>query len=150
MMMHLVKLGRDQRGAAIIELAIVAPVLALMTVGVVDLANGFGRKMKLEQAAQRAMEKVMNTTGETTVEATIIKEASQQAEVTQDKVKVNWRIECDGAVTAALECTEGTTETKWVSVTVTDQYEPLFPLHFAGINGDGTYHISSSAGVRVE
>ncbi|MCY7281595.1 MAG: pilus assembly protein, partial [Sphingomonas bacterium] len=32
---------RADRGTAIIELAIVAPVIALMTVGVVDLSNGF-------------------------------------------------------------------------------------------------------------
>lgn len=150
MMRKLASLRSDERGAAIIELAIIAPVLALLTVGVVDMANGFGRKMKLEQAAQRAVEKVMNTTGQTTVEATIVQEASQQAEVTSDKVTVNFRMECNGAVSTAVECQPNETEAKWISVVVEDQYRPLFPLHFKGINSDGTYHIRAEAGVRVE
>ena len=150
MMRKLASLQRDERGAAIIELAIIAPVLALLTVGVVDMANGFGRKMKLEQAAQRAIEKVMNTTGETTVEATIIQEAATQAEVTIDKVQVTYRLECNGSVSTATECQPNETESKWISVSVEDKYTPLFPLHFKGINSDGTYHIRSEAGVRVE
>ena len=106
-MIRLRTLRDDDRGAAIIELAMVAPVLALMTIGVVDLSNGFGKKMKLEQAAQRAIEKVMNTTGDTTVESTIIAEAAAQAEITTDKVKVNYRLECNGNVSSATECAEG-------------------------------------------
>ncbi|MCY7279474.1 MAG: pilus assembly protein, partial [Sphingomonas bacterium] len=74
-MRRFLTLWREQRGAAIIELAIVAPVIALMTVGVVDLSNGFGNKLKLEQAAQRSIEKVMQTTGITSVETTIVNEA---------------------------------------------------------------------------
>ena len=35
----------------------------LMTIGVVDISNAFGRKLTLEQAAQRAIEKIMQTTG---------------------------------------------------------------------------------------
>src|SRR5687768_7294573 len=68
MIRRLSSLRRDERGAAIIELAIVAPVLALLTIGVVDMANGFATKLKLEQAAQRAIEKVMQTTGNGTSE----------------------------------------------------------------------------------
>jgi len=149
-MERLRNLQRDERGAAIIELAIVAPVLALMTIGVVDLSNGFGRKMKLEQAAQRAIEKVMNTTGQTTVEDTIVTEASQQAEVTADKVKVSYRVECDGALTTNPDCPEGAKESKWISVEVTDTYVPLFPVKFAGAQSDGTYKIKATAGMRIE
>ena len=59
-MTHFLKsLRGDDRGAAIIELGIVAPILALITVGVVDMANGFATKLKLEQASQRAIEKIM-------------------------------------------------------------------------------------------
>ena len=74
-MKRLLKLWREERGAAIIELAIVAPVIALMTIGVVDLSNGFNTKLKVEQAAQRSVEKVMQTTGITDVGTTIANEA---------------------------------------------------------------------------
>ncbi len=83
-MKRLIKLWREDRGAAIIELAFVAPVIALMTVGVVDLSNGFGTKLKVEQAAQRSVEKVMQTTGITNVETTIADEAICQFNGTFD------------------------------------------------------------------
>ena len=149
-MIRLRTLRDDDRGAAIIELAMVAPVLALMTIGVVDLSNGFGKKMKLEQAAQRAIEKVMNTTGDTTVESTIIAEAAAQAEITTDKVKVNYRLECNGNVSSATECAEGEKQAKWISVEVNDTFTPLFKIKFAGAEGDGTYKLQAIAGMRIE
>ena len=70
------RLRSDERGAAVIELALIAPVLATMTVGVLDLSTAFSRKLALEQAAQRGVEKVMQTTGELKVEDTMANEAA--------------------------------------------------------------------------
>ena len=152
---RLSSLRRDERGAAIIELAIVAPVLALMTIGVVDMANGFATKLKLEQAAQRAIEKVMQTTGNGTSEDTIKAEAASQAEVAVDNVTVNFRLECDGTLQADPngECLDTQKTSKWVTVTVNDKYKPLFALKkfkFSGLESDGTYHISAKAGMRTQ
>ena len=68
-------LARDQRGAAIIELALIAPVFALMTIGIVDMSNAYSRKLALEQGAHRAIEKIMQTTEDSTVELTLANEA---------------------------------------------------------------------------
>ena len=148
-------LRNDDRGAAIIELGIVAPVLALITVGVVDMANGFATKLKLEQASQRAIEKIMQTTGNGTAEATIIAEAANQAEVPVENVAVTYRLECDGTVQADPEgeCLETQQTAKWVTVTVNDKYEPLFAMKmfkFSGLESDGTYHITAKAGMRTQ
>jgi Flp pilus assembly pilin Flp len=155
-------LRSDKRGAALIELALVAPVMALMTVGVVDLSNGFGRKLRLEQAAQRSIEKVMQTTGELTVEDTIATEAvcqyngtNDQGEcnpgpLTTDNVVVTHRLECDGVETADPDCAEGETESRWIQVQVSDDYEPMFPIHFSGIDDGNKYHIVAVAGMRTE
>lgn len=171
------KLGRDDRGAAIIELALVAPVLAVMVVGVVDLSNAFGRKLGLEQGAQRAIEKVMQTTGDDTVEATIKTEVVCQINGTNDdgsckstpitaadNVTVTYRLECTnsaGAMTSSetenadtfdsTECPAGTTtEARYLQVTVTDLYTPMFPLHFSGADADGSYPLSATAGMRTK
>ena len=163
-MNRLVKLWREDRGAAIIELAIVAPVIALMTVGVVDLSNGFGTKLKIEQAAQRSVEKVMQTTGVTDVETTIVSEAICQfngtkpdgsckiAPLTAANVTVLHTLYCNNGATpiAGLDCPDGQTESKWIKVTVWTDYKPLFPLHFTGIDADGKYRIQASAGMRTE
>ena len=143
-------LARDARGAAVVELAIVAPMIALLTVGVVDLSNGFSRKLKIEQAAQRSIEKIMNTSASDTIEATLAAEAAHQGDVPIDQVQVSYRLECDGTQTDAEECPEDQESTQWVSVTVTDSYEPMFARYFSGIDGDGTYHLSSTAGVRIQ
>lgn len=155
MIRRLSSLGRDDRGAAIIELAIVAPVLALLTIGVVDMSNGFATKLKLEQAAQRAIEKVMQTTGNGTSEEIIIAEAASQAEVPVENVKVAYRLECDGTLQSDPdgECSGTQKASKWVTVTVTDKYKPLFALKtfkFSGLESDGTYHISAKAGMRTQ
>lgn len=168
------RLARDRRGAVIIELAIVAPVLALMVIGVVDISNGFSRKLGLEQGAQRALEKIMQTTDDTTVEATLANEAVCQVNgmnsdgscklspITVNDVTITYRLECtdsSGGVTAqsntdstvfnAYKCSNGSTEARFISVRVTDRYTPLFPVTF-GANSDGTYHISATAGIRQQ
>ena len=148
---------RDDRGAAIIELALVAPVLAVMVVGVVDMSNAFGRKLALEQGAQRAIEKVMQTTGDDTVEATIKTEVVCQINGTNDdgsckstpitaadNVTVTYRLECTdsaGAMTSSetenadtfdsTECPAGTTtEARYLQVTVTDYIRRCFRYIF--------------------
>lgn len=164
MIARLHKLWRAKRGAAIIELAIVAPVIALMTVGVVDLSNGFSSKLRLEQAAQRSIEKVMQTTGITSVETTIVNEAVCQVNGTNDdgtcktapitaaNVTVDHLLYCNAAAepTEAEDCAAGEIESRWVRVTIRSDYEPLFPLHFSGIADDGKYHLEASAGIRTE
>lgn len=162
-MKRLLTLWREDRGAAIIEMAIVAPVIALMTVGVVDLSNGFNSKLKLEQSAQRSIEKVMQTTGITDVETTIVNEAICQyngtdqsgacntAPLTTANVTVTHRLECNNVLyTAGPDCPAGEKETKWIKVTVWTEYTPMFPIHFTGIDAGGKYRIESSAGMRTE
>jgi len=161
-MRRIATLIREQRGAAIIELAMVAPVLALMTIGVVDLSNGFGRKLRLEQAAQRSIEKVMQTTGVLTVEDTIAAEAVCQyngtnedgtcktAPLTTANVTVTHRLECDGTLTTNPDCAANEKESRWIQVTVSDDYTPMFPVHFTGIDAGNKYHIQAVAGMRTE
>lgn len=163
-MNRLLKLWRADRGAAIIELAFVAPVIALMTVGVVDLSNGFNAKLRLEQAAQRSIEKVMQTTGVTSVETTIANEAICQfngtnsdgsckaAPITAANVTVTHSLYCDAATqpTADPDCAAGEVESRWIKVTIWTEYEPLFPLHFSGIDTGGKYRIEANAGIRTE
>lgn len=148
-------LARDDRGAAVIELALIAPVLALITVGAIDMANAFGHKLALEQAAQRAMEKVQNTTGAKTIEDTIKVEAATQANIPESQVTVTFRLECGTAHTVQADphgnCPNATDESnRYIFVAVTDTYTPIFSYHFSGIKADGTYHIGAKAGVRVQ
>lgn len=146
------RLVQDDRGAAVIELALVAPVLALMTIGIIDVSQAFGRKLVLEQAAQRAIEKVMQTTGNTTVEETIKQEAAAQGGVSRDDVTVTYRLECNGVVKEVFEteCAPGEIQGRWLMVTVSGSYTPMFPTHYFGNEDDGIYHMVATAGVRTQ
>ena len=162
MISRLRSLGRDKRGAVVIEFAFVAPVLALMTIGAVDISNAFGKKLMLEQSAQRSIEKIMQTTGELTVEETIANEAVCQyngtnsdgtcktSPITTANVTVTHRLECNGVLTTTDDCAMGETESRWIQVAVSDDYTPIFPVHFAGIGSNGKYHVSATAGMRTE
>jgi Flp pilus assembly protein TadG len=168
------KLRRDQRGAAVIELAIAAPVLAMLVIGMSDITIAYGRELDLEQGAQRAIEKVMQTTGDQTVEDAIKNEAVCQvngtnsggtcksAPITTANVTVTYRLECmDGGTVASSQettdstefsgfsCDEGQTAANYLRVKVTDQYTPMFAMHF-GTDADGTYHLSATAGIRTQ
>lgn len=168
-------LPASDRGAAVIELALVFPFLALMVVGIVDLSNAFSHKLAIEQGAQRAIERIMQTTASDTVENTLRTEVVCQVDgtnsdgtcksspITTANVTVTFRLECTdgtGAISSqsntdpttfdGYTCGAGTvSQAKYISVTVTDKYTPMFPIHFSAINSDGTYHISATAGVRT-
>ena len=159
-----------------IEMALVAPVLALCIIGIVDMSNAYTQKLGLEQGAQRAIEKIMNTTENATVESTLATEAVCQVNgmnsdgtcktspITTSDVTITWRVDCtasNGTVTTQTTTSSATydtyvaatcngTKSGYVSVTVNDKYSPIFPVHFASFNsGDSTYHLSATAGVRT-
>lgn len=169
-------LRSDDRGAAVIEMALVAPVFALMVIGISDMSNAYSQKLALEQGAQRSIEKVMQTTGLTTVEDTIKTEAVCQINgvntdgsckttpISASNVTVTYRLECkdsgggitsqtntDAATFDDLECPPSTTESRYLEVLVEDKYTPIFPVHFASFTeADGTYHLSARAGMRTK
>jgi Flp pilus assembly protein TadG len=173
---RLQRLAADPRGAAIIELALIAPILGLMIIGIVDMSNAFSRKLALEQGAQRAIEKIMQTTANDTVEGTLKTEAVCQVNgtntdgtckaspITTANVTVTYRLECTaagGAITAqtstdsdtfnAFTCAAGTlSEARYIEIAVADTYTPMFPIHFSFIDADGTYHLSATAGMRTQ
>lgn len=168
-------LAREERGAAIIELAMIAPVLALMVIGVTDVSIAYGRRLELEQAVQRAIEKVMQTTGDTTVAGTIQKEAVCQVNganpdgtcatgrIATSDVTVTYRLECtttggartnqesaDADTFDAFTCANATdSEARYILATAREIYAPMFSIHF-GTGPDGVYNLSATAGVRVQ
>lgn len=174
MSLRLRNLLANDRGAAVIEMAIVAPVLALGTIGIIDISNAYSKKLALEQGAQRAIEKIMNTTENATVESTLATEAVCQVNgvnadgtcktspITTANVTVTWRLDCTTGGTTTTQATTDSatydglvaacagTRAGYVEVRVTDTYTPMFPVHFASYNStDHTYHISATAGTRT-
>lgn len=146
------KIIRDQRGAAIIELALVAPVFGAMIVGMVELGQGYSVKLQLEQASQRAIEKVMNGQADRTTAAALQVEAATVAGVPTTNVVVDYWLECDGVRQSNYDgaCTTGQVYRRYLTVSISKSYTPMFAFKFAGANSDGTYTIVGKTGIRTQ
>lgn len=146
-------LGRDERGASIIEMGMVMPVMATLLIGMVDISRAYSAKLQLEQSAQRAIEKVMQYQTDTSTYATLYLEAATAAGVPTSDVDVDFWLECNGTRQSDYNtsCTPGQVQARYITVTVEKDFVPMFGTRFfPGANGDGSYTISGEAGLRTQ
>lgn len=169
------ELLRDEEGAALVELCLVAVLLTTLAAGIIDISSAYSRKLGLEQAAQRAIEKIMQTTGESTVENTLKSEAVCQVNgtnadgsckaspITTANVTVTFRLIC--RTSAGVESTNTTktdpdefgdltcpssapVQNRFIEVAIRDTYTGFFIHKF--LTGDGqAMPINAAAGMRT-
>ena len=152
-------LAADDAGTSVIELALVAPILATMLIGMVDLSSAYSAKLKLVQGAQRAVEKIqrfgIGVSGKTD-EASLKAEAADGAGIAVDKVVVTSWLECTSAGGTTTKKAYGdsclTTETfgRYIEVDAEGTYTPMFSMKWAGANANGTLTLHGKAGIRVQ
>lgn len=147
-------LSKDRRGTSVIEFALVAPMLAMIAMGISDIALGLTRKYQLEQASYRALELV--TVGSLQGDYSYVEpEAMEAAGVPADNVDVVAWLECNGTRQAFdTTCTEAQQTERFMQVTIRDNYEPLFPYGplaeaFAA-NADGAVPLTARSTIRVQ
>ncbi|GAA4716214.1 hypothetical protein GCM10023325_10760 [Sphingomonas lutea] len=156
-------IGRDERGASVIELALTAPFLAAMVIGMVDISRGYNAKLELEQVAQRAIEKAMQ--GMQGDESQSIfqglrAETAAAAGVPTNAVQVRYWLECNGVrqnnnvATQAADyekvCQNGQVYSRHLNVRIEKAYVPMFETRFLGSNADGSFTLVGEAGLRVQ
>lgn len=161
-------------GTALTELAFVAPILAVLAAGVIDLSTAYSRKLALEQGAQRAIEKIMQTTDDDTVEGTLVTEAVCQvngmkadgtcntAPITAANVTVTYKRTCRTAAGTlgaqqtntnpdaldAQTCPSGfPVQNRFIDVTIVDNFQGTFIHKFWGDRN--SFQINASAGMRT-
>ena len=151
-MMCFKRLSQDEGGTSIIELALVAPILATLLIGMVDLSRAYSHKLQLEQAAQRAIEKVQQYQSTTSTYGTLQTEAAAAAGVPVANVAIDYWLECDGTRAANYNsaCASGQTYGRWVQVDITGTFTPMFKVRWMGSNADGTFTIHGIAGMRTQ
>ena len=160
MMKRILHLVRDERGTSVIELALVAPILASLIVGMSDLSRAYSAKLQLEQAAQRSIEKAMNGRKESALFETLKAEAVAAAGVNASAVEVRYWLECDGVsqntspstMTAdyGKVCEDDETYARYVNVKIQKIYTPMFDVKWPGSNPNGTFTLVGEAGIRVQ
>ena len=152
--LRLKPLGRDERGASMVEFALFAPILAVMVMGISDVSMGYSRKLTLEQAAYRTLERV--AVGSVKSDYSYLRpEAAAAAEVPVANVTVeNW-LECDGIRQPAFDgvCPETQMVSRYVRIGITGTYTPSFnygPLARGFGGADGTVPIAASTSLRIQ
>jgi Flp pilus assembly protein TadG len=156
-MIRLVKrFARDERGASIIEMAMVLPFFGAMIIGVADVSRAYSAKLKLEQAAYRAIEKVQQYRDTSSTFTTISSEATTAATAagfTSPTVTVDYFVECDGTrqATYNTNCSVSQTENRWITVDIAGTFTPMFASSkWPGSNANGTYTLHGKAGLRTK
>lgn len=156
MMRPRLNIGADERGASIIELALTAPFFAAMLIGMIDLSRAYSMKLKLEQSAQRAVEKIeQQHTVQTdyTAYGTEAATAATAAGYSGSTVSIDYWLECNGVrqSTTTTPCSSGQTYARYVTITVSNSYTPLFPSRaWPGADTSGHIPVSGYAGIRVQ
>jgi Flp pilus assembly protein TadG len=158
-MIRLRSLRGDERGASIIELALVLPIFGSMVVGVTDLSRAYSQKLILEQSAYRAIEKVQqyqsnaSTYNTLKTEAVAAATAAGFSDVTSSSVTVDYWLECNGVRQSDYNttCSTEAGTARWVTIDITHNFTPMFATSkWPGANADGTYTLHGRAGLRTQ
>ena len=155
---RLPSLARSESGNSIVEMGFVAPILASLLIGMVDLSRAYSNKLQIEQIAQRTIEKVQNAEySDTDAYKNALKaEAAAAAGVATSAVTVTSWLECnnDGVKLAfGSSCTDANAPFgRYVEVGIQRVYTPMFKVKFGGqnMNANGTYNLKGTAGVRIQ
>jgi Flp pilus assembly pilin Flp len=144
----------DERGASLIEFALFLPILAAMVMGISDVAMGFSRKLAVEAAVYRTLEKVTVRTSETDLTALAV-EAATAAGVDEDDVTIDIWLECDREreTDVTADCPDGEETARYVSVEIEASYTPRFdygPLADAFGGENGIVPTGATAAVRMQ
>lgn len=128
---RLLKFIADRGGSMTIELAAVAPVLVLMSIGTFEVSSMVSRQQELQSAASEgetialAAAASASPTPLTTIEEII----EESMGLTDDQVTITrfYRCNADAAlVTAETACNTDDVITSYMKLELTDRYEPVW------------------------
>ncbi len=150
------RLAADERGTSLLEFGFLAPILAVLVVGIGDLARGYSEVYALQQAASRTLE--LAHLGSTQDNYDFLKtEAAAAATavgVTGATVSLESWLECDGTTTKKPfddTCGDGEELARYVTLRINSNFQPSFgTFGYPGANANGTIPIGATASVRVQ
>lgn len=148
------RLLSDTSGTSTIELAIIVPVVAMLTFVAADLAMAFRAKLGLQVAAERTAQ--MATAGGLNSAAyqNLAADAAQAAKVSTSNVSVTHSLLCDGTVQTSTSeiCATGQQVKRYVRVSISGIYRPIFMAMLPGSrwSRDGGVALTGSASVRLQ
>lgn len=149
------RLAGNERGASVIEMALVAPLFGAVVMGTVDVAIGFTERLGLESAAHRTIEMV-TARGQVGSDYSYLRtEAANASGRPESDVTIDNWLECDEERQDSFtgSCDDDETIARYVSVRIEGEYDPMFlhgPVALALGDGSDVIEISGDAVVRVQ
>lgn len=146
------RLRLDRRGAGVLELGLVLPVLMVVVLGLIDVASCYSAQMSLQQATARALERVQ--VGNSRSDFTFVRsEAANAAKVPLSQVEVRTWLECNQVRQSATaqDCAAGQPRARYVQVEITAGYQPYFRYSPLGAReANGNVRLVANSAVRYQ
>ena len=151
-------LAHDQRGMGLIEITAIAPFLALLAVGVIDLSGAVTKKMKLHYAVHHTLELVSAHGLEVARNdneydfSWYRQKAADAAAVPLANVTVNVWLECSGVKKTlfADTCNPGQRTARYMRVRAISTFAPIFSIRTLGGAVGSTYSLAAESAVRIQ
>ena len=137
---------RDERGTSLIEFGFLAPFLALLAMGVIDLSQGLAERFAIQQAVSRGLELVQARPAEAAATATdvdysfVTTEVAKSAGVDESQVTLTRWLECNGTDKGDVngECAAGEDSARYLRVRVTKDFKAEFYFDTIPMAASGT------------
>ena len=142
----------DERGSSVIEMGLIAPFLAAMLIGMVDLSRAYSAKLSVVQAAQRTVEKIQVSSYSPSDNTTLQEEAATAAGVPTGNVTVTSWLQCNNSSTQlsfTSSCNGNEPFARYVRIQISKSYTPLFRVKWDRTTS-GTWTVSGRAGIRIQ
>jgi Flp pilus assembly protein TadG len=124
------RLRQDREGAMIVETAIVAPVLVLMSLGAFQVSGIVARQSELQSAAAEGSAIALASAPDTTAKRTTLKNVLVASTgLSADHVAITEVYRCDASTsytTSASSCSSGDVYSRYVKIVLTDTYTPTW------------------------
>jgi len=143
---QLPSLARDERGTSLIEFGFLAPFLALLAMGVIDLSRGLAERFAIQQAVNRGLELVqarpaVAAANEDDVDYSFVEtEVAAAAGVPETQVTLTRWLECDGVDSGNVNgtCEDGQDTARYLRVRVTKDFNAEFWFDTIPMAASGT------------
>jgi Flp pilus assembly protein TadG len=142
-------LARDERGTSLIEFGFLAPFLAVLAMGIIDLSRGLAERFALQQAVNRSLELVQSRPATAGANATDLdyefaRTEAQAAAGTGATVTMTRWLECNGVDKGAASgsCTGNEDTARYLRIRITKNFQGDF--YFS------TIRMSATGAVRTQ
>jgi hypothetical protein len=119
---------RQTGGTALIETAIIAPVLIVMSIGTFETSRMVARQSELQSSAEQATEIALAIVPDTQTELNQVKsKLMASSKLGAARVVLNFRYRCAAGALQTVEpsCSEDSLAT-YISMELTDEYQPVW------------------------